>query len=97
MEGGYYTAIETVKDYGEYLEDIYNSTPLEYSLDEMSYSRWAISELLSRLEYCLPGDELLTMEALGKEMVEYSRLNSETSRIFLVAYDVICNAIDLYM
>lgn len=97
MEGGYYTAIETVKDYGEYLEDIYNSTPLEYSLDEMSYSRWAISELLSRLEYCLPGDELLTMEALGKEMVEYSRLNSKTSRIFLVAYEVICNAIDLYM
>lgn len=97
MEGGYYTAIETVKDYGEYLEDIYNSTLLEYSLDEMSYSRWAISELLSRLEYCLPGDELLTMEALGKEMVEYSRLNSKTSRIFLVAYEVICNAIDLYM
>lgn len=97
MEGGYYTAIETVKDYGEYLEDIYDSAPLEYSFDEMSYSRWAISELLNRLEYCFPGDELLTMETLGKEMVEYSRLNSETSRIFLVAYDVICNAIDLYM
>lgn len=97
MEGNYYTAIETVKDYGEYLEDIYNSTPLEYLLDEMSYSRWAISELLSRLEYCLPGNELLTMDALGKEMVEYSLLNSQTSRIFLVAYEVICNAIDLYM
>lgn len=95
--GGYYTAIGTVKDYGEYLEDIYDSLSSEYAFDEMSYSRWAISLLLERLEYCLPGDELSTMEALGQEMVEYSRLNSETSRIFLVAYDVICNAIDLYM
>lgn len=97
MEGGYYTAIETVKNYGYYLEDLYDSCPLEYSFDEMSYSRWAISLLLERLEYCFPGDELSTMEALGQEMVEYSCLNSGTSRIFLVAYDVICNAIDLYM
>ena len=53
--------------------------------------------LLERLEYCLPGEELLTMEAFGHEMVEYARLNQRTSRIFLVAYDVVCNAIDLYM
>ena len=97
MTGGYYTAIETVKDYGEYLEDIFCSLSLEYSLAEMSYSRWAISELLERLEYCLPGEELLTMEAFGREMVEYARLNQRTSRIFLVAYDVVCNAIDLCM
>ena len=97
MTGGYYTAIETVKDYGEYLEDIFCSLSLEYSLAEMSYSRWAISELLERLECCLPGEELLTMEAFGREMVEYARLNQRTSRIFLVAYDVVCNAIDLCM
>lgn len=97
MTGGYYTAIETVKDYGEYLEDIFCSLSLEYSLAEMSYSRWAISELLERLEYCLPGEELLTMEAFGREMVDYARLNQRTSRIFLVAYDVVCNAIDLCM
>ncbi|WP_322180300.1 hypothetical protein [Neglectibacter caecimuris] len=97
MVGGYYTAIETVKNYGYYIEDLYDSCPLEYSFDEVSYSKWAISMLLERLEYCLPGEELLTMEAFGHEMVEYARLNQRTSRIFLVAYDVVCNAIDLYM
>lgn len=97
MIGGYYTAIETVKDYGYYIEDLYDSCPLEYSFDEVSYSKWAISMLLERLEYCLPGEELLTMEAFGREMIEYARFNQRTSRIFLVAYDVVCNVIDLYM
>ena len=97
MDGGYYTAIETVKDYGEYLEDLYDSCPLEYSFDEVSYSKWAISMLLERLEYCLPGEELLTMEAFGRKIVEYARLNQRTSHTFLVAYDVVRNVIDLYM
>lgn len=44
--GGYYTAIETVKNYGYYIEDLYDSCPLEYSFDEVSYSKWAISMLL---------------------------------------------------
>lgn len=96
MLGGYYTAIEITKDYGEYLEDIFCSLPLEYSLDQMSYSRWAISELLARLEYCLPGDELSTMEDLSNKFDEYSRLNSRNSRMFSVACEVVNNAIDLY-
>lgn len=79
MTGGSYTAIETVKDYGEYLEDIFCSLPLEYSLEEMSYSRWAISELLERLEYCFPGAELSTMENFSRELDECSRLNSKNS------------------
>lgn len=95
MSGGYYTAIETVKNYGEYLEDIFCSLSLEYSLEEISYARWAISELLERLEYCLPGDELSTMEKFSCELDEYSRLNSRNSHVFLVAYEVVNNAIDL--
>ena len=45
-----YTAIEIVKDYEGYLEDLFFSLPMEYSLEEMSYSMWAISELLEQLE-----------------------------------------------
>lgn len=41
-----YTAIDIVKDYEGYLEDLFFSLPMEYSLEEMSYSMWAISELL---------------------------------------------------
>lgn len=96
MTGGYYTAIEIVKNYGEYLEDIFYSLSMEYSLAERSYSRWAISELLERLECCLPGDEMSAMEKLGDKFLEYSRLNPNNSQIFLVAYDVVSNAIDLY-
>lgn len=40
--GGYYTAIETVKNYGYYIEDLYDSCPLEYSFDEVSYSKCQI-------------------------------------------------------
>lgn len=96
MSGGYYTAIEIVKDYGEYLEDCFCSCPFEYSLDQISYARWAISELLYELEYCLPGDELSTMENLSNKFDEYSRLNSRNRRMFSVAYEVVNNAMDLY-
>lgn len=96
MTGGYYTAIEVVKNYGEYLEDIFNSVPMEYSLNEMSYSRWAITELLDRLEYCLPGDELSTMEQLSNDLVEYSQINTHNNRLFTIALEIVNNAIDLY-
>lgn len=116
MAGGYYTAIETVKDYGEYLEDVFCSLskvgqfcPIkpgrgggillretEYSLTEISYSRWAISELLERLEYCVPDTELSVMEDFSRELDEYSRLNSKNSHMFLVAYEIVNNAIDLF-
>ena len=56
-----YTAIEIVKDYEGYLEDLFFLLPMEYSSEEMSYSMWAISELLEQLECCPPGDELSTM------------------------------------
>lgn len=95
MTGGYYTAIETVKDYGYYLEDIFCSLSLEYSMDQMSYSRWAIATLLDRLECCLPGDEVKTMEELSDELVKYSRLNPRNSYLFLTAYEIVNNAIDL--
>lgn len=97
MLGGYYTAIEIVKDYGEYLEDLFSSLPLEYSLDQMSYSRWAISELLARLEYCLPGNELSVMEKLGSKLYEYSLLNSRSQHVFSIAYEVVNDAIDLFI
>lgn len=93
--GGYYTAIESTKNYGYYLEDLFQSLPYEYSLDEVSYSRWAIATLLERLEYCLPGTEVETMEKFGEELVEYSQLNSRNSRMFLIAYEIVSNAIDL--
>lgn len=96
MSGGYYTAIEIVKDYSEFLEDCFCSYPFEYSLDQISYARWAVSELLTRLEYCLPGDELLTMEVLSNKLDEYSRLNLRNSRVFSIAYEIVNNAIDLY-
>lgn len=96
MLGDYYTAIEMVKDYGEYLEDCFCSGPFEYSLDQISYARWAISELLNELEYCLPGDELLTMENLSHKFDEYSRLNSRNRRMFSVAYEVVNNVMYIY-
>ena len=96
MSGGYYTAIDVVKNYGEYLEDVFCSLSMEYSLAEMSYSRWAILELLERLEYCCPGDELSTMENLSDELVKYGRINTNNSQMFLIAYEVVSNAIDLY-
>ena len=93
---GYYTAIEIVKDYSEFLEDCFSLHPFEYSLYQISYARWAITELLTRLEYCLHGTELSTMEDLSNTLHEYSRLNSINSHVFLVAHEVIDNAIDLY-
>ena len=96
MPGYYYTAIEIVKDYGEFLEDCFSLHPFEYSLDQMSYARWAITELLTRLEYCSHGAELSTMEDLSNKLDEYSRLNSINGHVFLVAREVVDNAIDLY-
>lgn len=96
MDSSNYTAIEIVKDYGEFLEDCFCSCPFEYSLDQMSYARWAISELLDRLEHCLPDDELQTMEDLSNKLDEYSRLNSRNNRMFSVACEIVNNAIDLY-
>lgn len=95
MIGGYYTAIETVKDYGEYLEDLFYSLPMEYTLEQMSYSRWAIATLLERLECCLPGDEIKTMENLSNEIDEYYRLNTENGYMFLLASEIVSNVIDL--
>lgn len=96
MSSGYYTAIEIVKDYGEYLEDLFCSLPFEYSLEEVSYSRWAISELLTYLEICFPGDELSTMEKLGAKFKEYSKVNTRSEHMFSIAYEVVNNAIDLF-
>ena len=96
MSGGYYTAIEIVKDYGEFLEDCFSSHPFEYSLDQMSYARWAISELLTRLECCSHGAELSTMEDLSNKLDEYSQLSSINGHMFLIACEVVDNAIDLY-
>lgn len=101
MSDDYYTAteivIDAIKDYGEYLEDIFYSLPMEYSLEQMSYSKWAISELLSELECCLPGDELQTMENLRNKLCGFSTLNSKSSHIFSIASDIVNNAIDLFM
>lgn len=91
-----YTAIEIVKDYEGYLEDLFFSLPMEYSSEEMSYSMWAISELLEQLECCPPGDELSTMENLSNKLDEYSRLNTRNSRMFLIAHETVNNAIDLF-
>lgn len=96
MSGGYYTAIEIVKDYSEFLEDCFSSCPFDYSLDQISYARWAISELLAQLEYCLPGNELSTMEDLSNKLSEHSQINSRNSRMFSIACEVVDNAIDLY-
>lgn len=92
-----YTGIEVVKNYGEYLEDVFWQSPLEYSLEQISYSRWAISELLARLKHSPPDDELTIMEKLSNELVEFSRLNPKTSRIFLIAYEIVGDAMDLYI
>ena len=96
MIGGYCTAIETIKDYGEYLEDLFYSLPMEYTLEQKSYSRWAIATLLERLEYCLPGDEIKIMENLSNELDAYYQLNTVNGYRFSIAHEIVNNAIDSF-
>ena len=91
-----YTAIEIVKDYEGYLEDLFFSLPMEYSLEEMRYSMWAISELLEQLARCPLGDELPTMETLSNTLDTYIRLKTRNSRMFLIAHATVNNEIDLF-
>lgn len=95
MTGGYYTAIEIVKDYEWYLENLFSSLPMEYSVEEMSYSMWVISELLEQLEYCQPGDELSTMEKFSGKLEKYGHLNTQTKHMFSIMCEIVNNAIDL--
>ncbi len=89
------TAKEIVKDYGEYLEDLFSSLPLEYTLEQISYSRWAISKLLSKLDRYASIPPLLTMENFRNKLYEFSCINKRTSLIFVVAYRTVDDAIDL--
>lgn len=95
MSPAHESAIDTVKDYGEYLEDLFTSLPLEYTLEQISYSRWTITELLYRLNRYASIPPLLTMENLRNKLYEFSRINQRTSSIFTIAYRTVDDAIDL--
>lgn len=91
-------AIEVVKDYGEYLDRV-SSSPYSYfylltkdenGLEEISFAKWIVSEILCLLKQNNDIPPLVTIEKLRKKICAYSRLNNRTSYIFSIA----CDAID---
>lgn len=89
------TVIDIVKDYGEYLEDRFTSLSLEYTLEQMSYSRWTVNELLYQLNQYSSIPPLLVMENLRDKLYKFSCINKRTSSIFTIAYRTVDDAIDL--
>lgn len=67
----------------------------EYSLKQESYSRWAIKEILTRLEENQDTPPLIIIEEFRDQMNKYSCLNQFTSHQFSCAKDMAEWVIDL--
>lgn len=93
------TAIDIVKGYRESLDDIFTSLPFkypfEYTLEQKSYSRWAVSEILDRLEHNTSIPPLVTIENFRSKLYEFSLINRRNSFIFEIAYEAIDDIIDM--
>lgn len=89
------TAIEIVKDYGEYLDYCFTSLPYEYTLEQVSYSKWAVLEILRLLNHYPSIPPLLIMENFRSKLYEFSRINQRTNFIFSIACEIVDNAIDI--
>lgn len=59
-----------------------------YSLEQESYSRWAAKELLNRLREKPMIPPLLIIEEFRDQMDEYSKVNPDTSLIFVSGRDL---------
>lgn len=95
MNNQYETALSIVKDYESYLEFVHEQQG--YSLEQMSYSKWAVDEIFKYLDEQKTSAPLVVIENFRDRMDRYSRLNEKNGLIFSVACETAENIIDLFL
>lgn len=86
------SAIEVIRNYEEYLEFI--GEWQGYSFKQLSFSKWAVKEILKCLKEQVSEPPLSVIENFIDKMESYSCLNSKNGFIFSIACDVAENIID---
>ena len=68
-----------------------------YVFLQESYTRWAAEELLKDILENESVDPVIVVESFRKKVDRYSTMNTNTSYMFSVAYDVATNILDILL
>lgn len=91
----YEAVVSVIKDYEGYLE--YYAEMRGYCQEYLSYSRWAVTELLHSLSENKTVAPLIVIDNFSDKMAQYASYHSTTNVIFKYAKRVTEDIIDLLM
>ncbi len=91
----YETVVSIIKNYEGYLE--YNSEMRGYCREYLSYSRWAVAEILHSLSENKTVAPLIVIDDFRDKMLKYASFNSKANVIFTFAQETAEEIIDLLM